>query len=879
MRQINPYRFAAPVSGFYVSTSGSGDGSSSSTPMSPSALIAASIPAGSLIFFNKGETFDNFSLNIASNGISIGSYGSGAIPKFRGSVDIGSQTWTSEGSNVWSTPYSGTVKWIFVNGVAAQLSESPWYPITFQSDSTHLLATSLISQWGGTIVGATVIVKEYYFAYSHANTVTAYDNGTGEITITPGVKTGLTGFSFKLFNQRQFMNTAGEWYYDSLAQKIYYQTSGSSPAGTDIRVCGTDSAININTGISGTTIDGVNFTQYYKAAATGVNTSYTTIKNCNVNNIRNNGLFFYGINTGSIITDNTFYKCGQNGVYLGGLDHMYYARNTHQTMGRELTIPFPQKIGSSFSPYEQHVACGVAMTYDSTTSPKCGMNCTFELNTCFDLGYVGISPMGSNHIVQKNHIYNYLNDFIDGGGIYQINFPQSPYFTVGTNCQYLYNIIHDAVGSSANTPGAFPNLTYGIYLDANLTNFTIDHNFMWNCAGGGFYVQYGNRNHIITNNTVMGGTSGIIFKNNTSLAFGGAIANGHVLTDNTFILNRNTSQVCITIQDDNGSPSFTPFTTCDRNRYVNPYGTVMGSVEADSSFYTLSQWQTKFSKDASSTALVNFITFTSATDADFEVLIDYNFSASSVPLSIGAGYSGYQDPSGNIITSTTQSIPAYSAYPYLSRSGDKNVRFVAATAGVTSAVVNAVLSPTYPGSLVSGDLLIVHATSAGGTLVVTPPAGWSTLVDNHTVSNGYLFYKISNGTETGTAAFTWTGGSSVNKIARMYQFRYTATSSFTEDTKNNVNAGTTTNAPTLTSTGLRSLAVSFLNTYNNTSLTAYSQATNGTWVEAVSEYIVTNVGAQLQYAPLRPALTISGGTMTVGANGSVSFNMILKNIV
>ena len=63
-------------------------------------LSSLTIPKGGTLFFNKGETFDNFTLNISVDDVTIDSYGSGAAPVLSGSSVVATGDWTSEGSGV-----------------------------------------------------------------------------------------------------------------------------------------------------------------------------------------------------------------------------------------------------------------------------------------------------------------------------------------------------------------------------------------------------------------------------------------------------------------------------------------------------------------------------------------------------------------------------------------------------------------------------------------------------------------------------------------------------------------------------------------------------------------------------------------------------------
>ena len=116
------------------------------------------------------------------------------------------------------------------------------------------------------------------------------------------------------------------------------------------------------------------------------------------------------------------------------------------------------------------------------------------------------------------------------------------------------------------------------------------------------------------------------------------------------------------------------------------------------------------------------------------------------------------------------------------------------------------------------------------------------------------------------------GGTSC-QIARMYDFRNVALSSFTENNNNfGFSPGSTTiSAQQVTTSGTGRLAVSFVfDTYNN-ALPAFSGETGGNWAEAVGEY-TTNSGSrggvQLQTVTMASAGTISGGSMSIITSAS-----------
>lgn len=873
--------------GYFISSSGKIDNSGleSRSPIDLDSFLKIKLKKGDKVYFRRGEIYNLGDYTVLVNNITFGSYGSGADPSFIGTEDLSGVTWTSEGSDVYSTPLSDPVKWVFVNGVAAKLAESPWYPITSQPDSTHLRATTLISAWGSSVSGAQVIVKEHYFTYSFLLNVTAYNNGTGEITLSSGVTTGLTGFSFKLFNQLQFLTEVGEWFYDTATDKLYYKTSGGSPAGTDIRVCTKDVSINLADGVSGFTVNGIEFSEYFEAALKGKDNNNCTITECNINNIRTDGIFIYGDSSGWNINNNTISKCGLNGIYTGAISNFSITSNTFTTIGREFTIPFPSFRGTSVFQYEQEVASAIAQTWDETTMQKVPINGTYELNDISDCGYVGILFLGSDHTITRNRVQDCMKNFWDGAGIYTINHPESPYDGEGDSCVIEENIVFNIVGSSENTPGSsvFTN-TYGIYIDINCSLFTLNSNTVYQCTSGSCNMNYGCHENTITNNLFVGGTTGLHWVNFTTPPVSLGENDGNTCTGNTLVVD-GSPRYAMTFEDFDGDTTYNPFSnggSCNNNSYVNPYSsTINARLTGSDTTYTLATWQSAWSIDASSTSTNSWITYTSVADAAEEVFVAPNWSASIGSVNIGSGYSGYREADGTVVTSSSQDIPAYGGFPYFSISGSKNVRFININVGAFSTALNASVSTGYPSSIIANDLLILWTFTPSGSCTVADPSGW-TLLHNDTAgaATNKFYYKIATGSESGSFNVVFTGAALIPKLTRIFHFRYNATSSFTEDSKTTISSGTTLTGPTLTGTQTRELAVSFISFYNNSpSIGAYAGSSKQ-WFEIGTDYaphLLT--GTDLNITELRTANSVSGGTMTTGASGATTRSFIIKNVI
>jgi hypothetical protein len=177
--------------------------------------------------------------------------------------------------------------------------------------------------------------------------------------------------------------------------------------------------------------------------------------------------------------------------------------------------------------------------------------------------------------------------------------------------------------------------------------------------------------------------------------------------------------------------------------------------------------------------------------------------------------------------------------------------------------------PTYPNGLQTNDLILLQVTVRDTTTTPTTPAGFTLLYGPDSTGTGrqWIYYKFSDGTESGSITVTIIGYST--KLARMYAFRNVALSSFTEGGGFGSGLGSIINAQSVTTTGSNRLAVSFVFVNDDNAVGDFTGETGGNWQEAVSEFTYTyyyygwDGCVQLQTATMASAGTISGGNYTM----------------
>lgn len=200
-----------------------------------------------------------------------------------------------------------------------------------------------------------------------------------------------------------------------------------------------------------------------------------------------------------------------------------------------------------------------------------------------------------------------------------------------------------------------------------------------------------------------------------------------------------------------------------------------------------------------------------------------------------------------------------------------SVTYIASGATAEVAASPADIDVAYLGSLVSGDLLLAQIFSRNTVSSITAePSGWTLLFGPDTGSGTFrqwIYYKISDGTETGTAR--WSISGSALFMGRMHQFRGTATSSFTQSGGlDNGNSATLT-IPSVTTTRADSLAVAFPAIADDNTMTDSSGETGGDYTKAAADYLTTaglDGAFGIQTATMASPGTISGGSITAGAS-------------
>jgi hypothetical protein len=181
--------------------------------------------------------------------------------------------------------------------------------------------------------------------------------------------------------------------------------------------------------------------------------------------------------------------------------------------------------------------------------------------------------------------------------------------------------------------------------------------------------------------------------------------------------------------------------------------------------------------------------------------------------------------------------------------------------------------PTYPSGLQEDDLILLQIGIRDATTVPNAPTGFTLLYgpDSAGASTVYgrqwVYYKFSDGTETGSLTISWGSGSPTNVISQMFAFRYVKSTGFTEGNSASTQNNDIVYAKDVTTAGPRRLAVNFVFATDNQDIGAFTGETGGNWIVSgytMGEGTQTNDDSYivLQTAQMLTTGAISGGSYT-----------------
>ena len=600
---------------YYVSATGD-DNADGLTPISPWLSIDkvnsvfSSIPAGSNIYFNRGDSFYG-SIIISKSGtsgspITLSAYGTGAKPIITGFVTIPAASWTAEPglSGIYSVSSIVTssilANMVTIDGKHVGMGRYP--DKTFLTyEATNGTNTITDNQLGETTnwKGAGIAFRKNDWTLDRAS----ISNHVGNVltyTNLGSPQAPSAGFGYFIMNDLRTLTTYGEWYHKPATKKFYMYFGTVDPTTKFVQVANISDLITNTGSYDYITVDNLNLTG---AINNGVNLTsgndFCTIQNCDISFIGNYGIYL-GSGTNRIANNNTIRDCNSHGVYD---NYGSFATITNNTITDIAVIP-----GQSY------------YTYGNNGIYSPGNGCVISYNTIKRTGYNGICIKYTGAATVS---YNYIDSVClvlnDGGGIYMCN-PNSSTRLIDHNI--ITNVIGNGAGAIRQT-----SLSEGIYLDESSSNVVVTNNSVANSGNTGIKLHKAH-DDLITDNTSFNCAVGLGILNSS-----GAPINWNQSIRRNIFLAKTTSQYTCNFASNVNDISL--LGVADSNYYARPADdnkSIAVTISGSWSTNTLASWQTITGQDAHSKN--SPVKITSYNDIRFE----YNPSLDSKSIALDGKY-------------------------------------------------------------------------------------------------------------------------------------------------------------------------------------------------------------------------------------------------
>ena len=611
---------------YYVSSSTGSDSNDGLTPATAFASITKVNTlnlAGTInkVYFKKGDTFAG-TISVGQNGTSVkpvtyGAYGTGEKPKIYGSQAI--TGWTLHSGNIYKATFATTINQLFVDGermLAAREPDSGFFTVDAAPTTAQITSDELNGALNYT--GTQCIIHSSSYGLetkavtgSSSTTITLASAPFGDVTANE---------KFILVGKLEFLDTAGEWYYDATADIVYAWLPGNAaPTGKTIRGSVTDYGLTA-TSKSNFLVKDIVFAEQKTAGINITSSNDYTVNGIEVHYPDKTGIADLSSENGQYL-NNIITGANHNGIASELSDSMLIQGNT------VTNIALFYELGLS----------GIGAWYNGVGISTNGDVNNILSNRVDEVGYDGISFHGLN-TVRYNYITNFCRTKNDGGGIYTSCPVTDPEYEYGSEMNKGSYVANNTIlyGWGVNT-----NVTAnanGIYLDESSGGVTVENNNIGYCTGWGIFWHKSN-SHITRNNILFANKTGFINTQNGAL---GRFTQNYIYALSGQLLSQHV----------NSDPVVTT-TVIDSNKYVARYSSLNFNVDWTGS-KNFAYWKSSTGFDLHT----SYDTTALASQIDEKFIV--NATASPVTW-YRNNSSGVVDAfSGDSIT-TTYVLPAYSS--------------------------------------------------------------------------------------------------------------------------------------------------------------------------------------------------------------------------
>ncbi|WP_319502690.1 LamG-like jellyroll fold domain-containing protein [uncultured Draconibacterium sp.] len=600
---------------YYVSASGNdaNTGTSESQPWKTlSKVSSTSFSPGDQILFKRGEEWSG-TITVTSSGsagspIIYGAYGAGEKPRIYGSEEI--TGWTQHSGNIYKATFNKVVNQVFIGEERMQLARYPnsgYFTVDAVSSNTSFVSNDIDNSIDCT--DAKCMIRTDAWALE-TRTVKSHNSNTININSSPHYSISVNE-GFFLCNKLEFLDKAGQWYYDSNQKVVYLWTlNGDSPENYVIRGSVFNTIIDIE-GKDYVTIQNIELRGAQESGISSNNASNITLENNSIFDVDYAAINIEGKNaTGNKISRNTISGSNCYGIY-----------------NRTLNVTIDNNVISNIALHDQIGKAGISVQNTGNGIESRADNALIQYNRLINIGYHGIRFYGIDNVIEYNFVDGACVTLDDGGGIYAWSSDSSLPGVAGSVIRN--NIVLNVIGNLEGRLLLDRMKGNGIYMDDNVRGVTIENNTVAHSGGNGIFIKNGNIE--VLNNTVMDAAASIYITRGYS---GPRVVKGNIVYafDKTYLNNKVAFVVGWRIS---GSGTF------DNNTYINHYNSE-GIFRNQEDKINFEEWKKATGQDANST-----LDKSPLGPGETEVLM-YNDKKESKTISLGNTI--YRDIEGNNVS-------------------------------------------------------------------------------------------------------------------------------------------------------------------------------------------------------------------------------------
>ena len=496
----------ASAATYYVATNGSD--SASGTLAAPFATLEKArntLTAGDTVYVRGGvylrtNTFTLTSANSGASAVAPTVYRNytNETPILCGGLPL--INWASWQTNIMVTDastqgFSGIhFRQLYCNGAGQQLARYPNYNGIGTNSYSFVVRSGSTSQFtykAGDIHSYANPTEVQVFMFSGAdwgNDIVSISSISGGIVYLNGNTEWAMGAGNRYFVQNAFeeLDTAGEWYLDSMNKYLYFYPSNTITASTPIYAPIVTNLLTMSSGAANITFQG--FTLEYCA---GTAIALTGTSNCliaantilNVGDYNGSGVTVSGGFTNGVVGNDVSYV-GNHGISLKG--------------GTTLTLTPANNYADNNYIHD----IGVFNKADAGVWLQ-GVGNRASHNLIFNCPRWGVAlAYGANLHIEYNNIYSCMLETDDGAPIYGMAELWNP-INAWLSCRgsvVAMNYVHDCTGYGFSGVGYITaGLVEGIYLDELVNGVNVFSNIVCRMSNAGIYLHAGRDNWVKNN--------------------------------------------------------------------------------------------------------------------------------------------------------------------------------------------------------------------------------------------------------------------------------------------------------------------------------------------------------------------------------------------